>query len=259
MFAHRKCRVYNFQLTQSFTDPNYISNTTTSAGQYAQSLAVSNNGSMIATMSQWQNISASTQTIKILIYSLTAGVWSTTSIDLPTLTNQVATMNLFASSLSLSQDASTLIIGGFNTGLYSDGSVYVLKNQSGTWTLSQTLQSPLGAVNYENFGFSVQLSPDASLLAVIGNSVYIYRLVSGQYQYAATLQTNLTTINWKPTTAYIANYLSNLLVFSGHNSRLFAGNPNGTLGIVYTFSCYQNPNLVVINPGGSSGACGGLY
>jgi 6-phosphogluconolactonase (cycloisomerase 2 family) len=210
------------------------------------------NGSTIATLSQWENTTSSTYSQKIILYSLSAGVWTTSTLDIPTLTNQTAGPNAAPSSLAFSQDGTTLIVGCSSNGTYSSGAVFVLKYQNAAWSLLQTITNPNGLVNYENFGIYVSLSPDGSTLAIIGNSIYIYRLSAGQYTYITTLVPNSAGVSWITYSAYITAYLSQFMLFSQYNSRLFIGNPNGNLGIVYTFSCYQNPNLSLINTGGGS-------
>ena len=100
----------------------------------------------------------------------------------------------FGSSVSLSSDKDTLVVGtpGGYLGTENPGSVYIYKKNTGEDTYNPAHAQKLVANNratWGRFGFSVSLSPDKSMLAVgatggtdVG-SVYIYKKNTGEDTY----------------------------------------------------------------------------
>jgi hypothetical protein len=134
--------------------------------------------------------------------------------------------------------------------------------------LTQTIDSPINQ-SYFNFGYSTKVSPDGTMLVIIGTEIYVYNInTSGQYTYTATLESITTNIgNWSVASNYGfgSGVPNQFIALNNANNRLFIGNTRinseiyNSSGMVYTFSCFQNPSFksIAINTGGGSGSSGG--
>jgi hypothetical protein len=250
-------------LSTSFTDT--LIAPTVSDANYGLVFDVNSTGTTIVTSSYSNNGGYGV----VFVYTNSNGTWTTTQI-LPN-TSNVGMYVGFGNTLSLSPDGTELLIGASNnnavignTTYYSQGQVFYYLLSAGSWVLTETINAPINQ-NYLGFGYNVKVSPDGTTLVIIGQEVYVYiKNSNGQYTYTATLESVISNLgNWSVSSNYsVGNSIPNQFVaINNANNRLYIGSGRvnsetfNASGIVYTFSCFQNPSFsaIAINTNGSSG------
>jgi hypothetical protein len=131
----------------------------------------------------------------------------------------------FGCSVSLSGDGSTVIAGSFNSDISEtdQGAAYIFKNQGSSWSQIQKLSLAGGSLN-DNFGNSVDISPDSSIAAVgcmnCDNTfndqgvVYLYNWNGSSYSPDTPLTVSDPGLN---------DYFGSSVSISGDNSTILAG------------------------------------
>jgi len=251
-------------LSTSFT--NTLLSTTTVDTNYGLVVDINSTGTIVVTSSSSNNGGNGV----VFVYTNNNGVWTTTQI-LPNTANVVANSG-FGNSLTLSPDGTKLFIGASgNTAIIngvtyvSQGEVFYYQFTSGSWVLAQTIDATTN-LGYPGFGYNVKVSPDGTMLVIIGSEIYVYsKNSSGQYDYTATLESVIPNLgNWAVSSNYpIGSSVPNqLIALNNANNRLFIGNQtiNSEIynynGVVYTFSCFQNPSFqpIAANTTATSGS-----
>lgn len=97
------------------------------------------------------------------VYTRSNGTWSTgTNISPPNGTRD------FGSSVSLSQNGNTLVVGDYSGGAGLNGSATAYARNNGTWSAGTNITRPIDVIG--NFGIDVSLSGDSNTL-VVGSEV----------------------------------------------------------------------------------------
>jgi hypothetical protein len=241
-----------WSLSTSFTDT--LVSTTTSDGYYGSVIDINATGTTIVTSSSSNNGGYGV----VFVYTKTNGVWSVEQI-LPDQT-KVGVYSGFGDTLALSADGTKLFVGASANNVTVNGSTYTSQGEifyyaysSGSWVLKQIIDSPVNQ-SYSNFGYCVKISPDGTMLAVIGSEIYIYTInTNAEFTYIATLNSIVSNAgNWVfySSYGYGSGVPNQCMALNNANNRLYIGNTNVSSntyysnGIVYTFSCFQNPSLI---------------
>lgn len=152
---------------------------------FGHSLSLSCDGSIVA-ISGPRNDDNGNRSGHVRVYENVSGVWTQLGQDID---GEGSEDGFDGYSVSLSSDGSIVAIGApFNSGIgTSSGHVRVFENVSGVWT--QIGQDIDGTAPYYEFGWSVSLSSDGSIVAIgeVYNSeingssgkVLIYKNISG--------------------------------------------------------------------------------
>jgi len=253
----------SWTLSTSFT--NTLISTTTLDTNYGSVVDINSTGTIVVTSSSTNNGGYGV----VFVYTNNNGVWTTTQI-LPD-TSNVLINSGFGNTLTLSPDGTKLFVGASSNDAIINGTTYTGQGQvfyyqltSGSWVLEQTINAPTNLA-FSDFGYSVKVSPDGNMLVIVGREIYVYSInSSGQYTYTATLESVISNLgNW----AVYSNYgldsgiPNQIIAINNSNNRLFIGNQtiNSEIysynGVVYTFSCFQNPTFqpIAANTNATSG------
>ena len=161
------------------------------------------------------------------VYQASAGSWKRTS----ELTRPVA--DEFGTSLALSADGSTAVIGAWGTN-NSEGAAYVFDHTNDSWSLGGTLSAPDGAAG-DQFGTSVALSQSGTA-ALVGapagagtdGAAYVFTGPAGSWSEQAELTAS---------GGQAGDEFGNAVALSSSGSTAAIGTPNadGSRGAAYVF------------------------
>lgn len=148
-------------------------------GQFGYSVAISGNAAAVGQMTSSSGDSA------IYFLSQSGGIWSQSQEIVPPQGGEPASSLAMTSSVAVAGAPAYTI-----SGRTLQGAAYVFLNQSGLWSLNQTLTAPSGGTAQEQFGGSVAIQGSQILVgashSVIGGNAnqgaaYFFTQVSGQF------------------------------------------------------------------------------
>ena len=159
--------------------------------QFGSRVSISEDGSTLAVGAFKEDPNGISGAGSVYVFQNTNGTW--TEVQKLTASDKEA-VDEFGSSVSISEDGSTLAVGASEegpNGISYAGSVYVFQNTNGTWTEIQKLTASDKETS-DKFGYSVSISEDGSTLAVgafkedpngISNagSVYVFQNTNGTW------------------------------------------------------------------------------
>ncbi len=248
--------VYIFTNVSGTWTQSFFMDGTSTGGNFSLGLAISRDGKTVAVgYSQASSGSA------VLIFTLSAGVWSNTSTV--TTTDNVY---YFGSSLALNQDGTILIVGA-NNYYNGPGSVYTFVYSNATWTQTSNIVDPNNN-SYAKFGGIVTINATASILAIVstngttGNTAYIAQ-TAGNNTWgvpASILAPSITGHSVYNFGSALATNDSGTVVFIGADGTSIHYSSSGYVqtGEVYVYT-YQNnawTYLTRITPSASIGSGG---
>ena len=172
-----------------------------SSDQFATSISISSNGTTALIGADGDDDNGS-YSGSAYIYKLVGDVWQETKL----LASDMAKYDQFATSISISSDGTTALVGadGDDDNGSCSGSAYIYSLVKGIWQETKLLASD-GASN-DYFGYSVSVSSDGTT-AIVGarydddngsssGSAYIYSLVKGIWQETKLLASDGASDDW---------------------------------------------------------------
>ncbi len=135
------------------------------------SVSLNADGSVVAIGAIW-NDGNGEDSGHVRVYNNQEGIWTQIGEDI----DGEATNDLSGYSVSLSADGSIVAIGAIWNNHYA-GSVRIYQNQGGNW--EQIGEDIDGNDSYDTFGWSVSLSEDGSVVAIVGNHHDMYGNIAG--------------------------------------------------------------------------------
>jgi hypothetical protein len=215
---------------------------------FGWSVAMSGDGSIIAVASRQDetpDIGSITNGGVIYVYERSGLSFTGISTLLGSLTTGTAQVSW---SLAMSEDGSTLVAGCKTAGNpASSGITYVYKKQGNTYVESQVLLGSLSTQVLDNFGSSVDVNSDGSIIVVgserAGNDnvgrVYVFKLINGSYQETDILSPESLTDSGSDfgNSVAIADEKNTIIVGSINGEA--QGNPSSS-GLVYVYDIDDN-------------------
>jgi hypothetical protein len=130
---------------------------------FGKSIAVSLDGNTALISSPSESTSPNSQNGAVYVFVFSGGVWTEQQ---KLLASDATSGDSFGSSLALSSDGNTAIIGAYSEGASFQGAAYVFTRSGGVWTQQQKLVAS-DRLSLDAFGISVALSSDGNT-ALIG-------------------------------------------------------------------------------------------
>ena|GEM_PF-1527506 len=156
--------------------------------RFGSAVALSRDGNTALAGGAWITLGA-TPPGKVWVFKKNGGTWSRSQVLIP---SNSANSNMFGTSLALSDDGNTALIGADNTDIGTKtwaGQVYVFTNSGGSWSQSQILNASDNESS-GHFGESLVISRDGNTaligayMATVGGKgsagkVYVFRKSEG--------------------------------------------------------------------------------
>lgn len=131
---------------------------------FGRSISMSSDGNTVVVGAFYDNVGSTTRQGSAYVYKWNGSRWAETKIT----ASDGATWDVFGSSVSMSSDGSTFVVGAYSGDVGSNidqGAAYVYKWNGSTWK-EKKLTASDGATG-DSFGVSVSISPDGST-AIVG-------------------------------------------------------------------------------------------
>jgi hypothetical protein len=152
-------------------------------------VAISHDGNTVVAGAPYQNPNGAGGQGSAYVYTRSGSTWTQAQKLEPSVSGYY---DYFGSSLAISGDASTVIVGAYNhssQNSYNNGAAFVFTGTPGSYTQQQEVIAG-DKQSYSQFGWSVALSPDGTIAAVGARSqsttpnsndgaVYVYTVSSG--------------------------------------------------------------------------------
>jgi len=193
----------------------FKSSNITGSPAFGTDVAVSADGSTLAISAQYENTVAASSGA-VYIFTRAGNTW--VQQGTPLKPSSVAASLYFGSSIDLSEDGNTLIVGAYGDALL-EGAAYIFTRTSSTWSEGPKLKAPSPVTN-NHFGKAVAISADGSTVAIgepwnTGNTGAVHIFIhSGSWIH----QTMLTGSN-----SGTNHYFGTSLDISGDGNRLIIG------------------------------------
>lgn len=161
---------------------------------FGESVAINGDGTIVVVGAKWEDPNA-TNAGSIYVFEKISGVWTQTAKLWDT--TQVIANAYLGTSVSISDDGSTIIAGKPDDGNYNDnaGRVLVFTKVNGTWTLKQAIDyTDTQQATGEMFGICLDINSDGSAFIVGAKwkqKAYLYELQSDTYKVTAHFAPNL--------------------------------------------------------------------
>ncbi|MFO8021412.1 MAG: T9SS type A sorting domain-containing protein [Perlabentimonas sp.] len=207
---------------------------------FGESVSLSSDGSVVAIGGSY-NDNSFLDAGHVKVYENQSGTWTQIGQDI----EGAAEEEYFGASVSLSSDGSILVAGAIGKNNYS-GSVRIYENQSGTWT--QIGQDIDGVGDYAEFGGSVSLSSDGSIVAIGAPYLDSKRSDAGLVSVYENQSDTWTQVGQVILGAATGDEFGSAVSLSSDGSILAAGSPlsdsnESNVGHVSVFELHNPPTI----------------
>ncbi len=198
---------------------------------FGSSVSLSQDGNILAVGAGGKTIGGNSAQGKTYIYKWNGSAWIEAGIT----TSDSAAYDHFGSSVSLSSDGNTLVVGAYQKNS-DQGKAYIYR-----WNGSVWIETPITAsdgAGSDEFGFSICLSQDSNTLAVganwktIGGNSYQGKAYIYKWNGSAWIETGITSSDGAALD-YFGYSVS--LSRDGNTLAVGAGGKNGTFGKAYIY------------------------
>jgi hypothetical protein len=204
---------------------------------FGASVAISYDGNTIAVGSPFNGTAPYYNDGSVYVFTRSGSTWTDQAFIVA---SDRETNDVFGSSVAISEDGNTLLIGAPNETTSpntSNGAAYVYVRSGSTWTEQQKLLASIPGT-YDSFGRSVALSGDGNTAAIGAVSkdksvndntgaVYMFTRTSGVWTESSIVRPN------KPTNE---EYFGNRVQLSGNGNTLVVANESNFTRYVYVFN-----------------------
>lgn len=146
---------------------------TTNNNNYGTAVALSADGSTLAVGTPDAGDTATPYSGVVYVYQRSGTQWTESAI---LKASNAESYDEFGRALAFSADGNTLVIGApsersasdnpSDNSIYGAGAAYIFSKVSGAWSQTAYLKAAVTPTNFEQFGTSVAISPDGSVVAV---------------------------------------------------------------------------------------------